>query len=202
VVYIGICAVVLVILSGTGDAAGIMDTSAWDGYPADRRRLLAHLRDETIGNNVVLSGDFIDSTNPRARQGLPAASPRLASPRLASPLSPSALRLRYSGGSHVGFQEQGDLALLRDSLRALTIALGATSSQKRQRLRYFSLFVGRLLFTRGDRASVGHVARLLCTLVRGRGLVRCVLVHGLVSERISDATPADTGYARRLDQES
>jgi len=57
VAYIGICAVVLVILSGTGDAAGIMDTSAWDGYPADRRRLLAHLRDETIGNNVVLSGD-------------------------------------------------------------------------------------------------------------------------------------------------
>ena len=57
VAYVGICAVVLMILSGVGNADGIMDTSAWDGYPADRLRLLASFRDETIGNNVVLSGD-------------------------------------------------------------------------------------------------------------------------------------------------
>ena len=42
----------------SGDGTVAFWTDAWDGYPASRTRLLQHLRDRSVRNPVVLSGDI------------------------------------------------------------------------------------------------------------------------------------------------
>lgn len=39
----------------------VLNTDAWDGYPATRQRLLGQLKDEGIANNIVLTGDVHSS---------------------------------------------------------------------------------------------------------------------------------------------
>lgn len=46
---------------GTTGAGLYLNGDAWDGYQAERARILAHLRDQTIDNVVVLSGDVHSS---------------------------------------------------------------------------------------------------------------------------------------------
>lgn len=36
----------------------VADPGAWDGFPAERERLLTFLRDQNINNNIVISGDI------------------------------------------------------------------------------------------------------------------------------------------------
>ena len=44
-----------------GQFTFLLNTDQWDGYPAQRRRLFAHLRDGGIDDVVVLSGDIHSS---------------------------------------------------------------------------------------------------------------------------------------------
>jgi len=47
-----------VIMAQVFNAEGqVLNTDFWDGYPASRQQLLAQLRQHSIGNNVILTGD-------------------------------------------------------------------------------------------------------------------------------------------------
>lgn len=87
------------VMGGDGE---VLNTDAWDGYPASRQRFLAQLKNENIANNVVLTGDVHsswandvaenpfdpNSYNPETGEGALAVefvTPAVSSP---SPISP------------------------------------------------------------------------------------------------------------------
>jgi alkaline phosphatase D len=51
----------MVIAPVVGSDGEVINTDAWDGYPAARQRFLKQLKDEKITNNVVLTGDVHSS---------------------------------------------------------------------------------------------------------------------------------------------